>query len=68
LGQSSTREQGSGEDYIRRSFIICTHSPNINRMTKGMRGAGKVAYMEAKRNAYTVLAGIPERKRRPGKP
>jgi hypothetical protein len=23
--------------------MICTHSPKINRMTKGMRGTGKVA-------------------------
>jgi len=48
--------------------MICTHSPNINRITKGMRGAGKVACTAAKRIAYTVLAGIPERKSTSGKP
>jgi hypothetical protein len=37
-------------------------------MSKGMRGAGKVTCTGAKRIAYTVVAGIPERKRTLGKP
>jgi hypothetical protein len=40
-------------------------SPSIIRMIKSrrMRGAGHVAQMEDKRNAYGILVGKPERKR-----
>jgi hypothetical protein len=40
-------------------------SPNIIRMIKsrGIRWAGHVAQMVAKRNAYSILVGKPEGKR-----
>jgi len=27
LNENATRYQGSGEDYIRRRFMFCTHHP-----------------------------------------
>jgi hypothetical protein len=44
--------------------------PNIVRMIKSrrMRWAGHVARMGAKRNAYRILVGKPERKRALGRP
>jgi hypothetical protein len=43
-------------------------SPDVIRMMKSrrMRWVGHVACMGAKRNAYRVLVGKPERKRSPG--
>jgi hypothetical protein len=45
-------------------------SPNIIRIIKSMRmrWVGHVARMEAKRNAYRILLGNPERKRPLGRP
>jgi hypothetical protein len=45
-------------------------SPNIIRMikTRGMRWAGYVALMGAKRNAHRILVGKPEGKRPLGRP
>jgi hypothetical protein len=45
-------------------------SPSIIRMIKSrrMRWAGHVALMGEKRNAYTILVGMPEGKRPLGRP
>ena len=62
--------QGSGEDYITRSLVICTVQTNINRVNKSrrMRWAGHVARTGENRSAYRVLAEIPQRKRPLGRP
>jgi hypothetical protein len=45
-------------------------SPSINRIIKSRRRrwAGRVAHMEKKRNAYRMLARMPEEKRPVGRP
>jgi hypothetical protein len=62
--------QEVGENYILRSFITCTLSPNIIRMIKSKRmtWAEHVARMPPKRNAYRILVGKPEGKRPLGRP
>jgi hypothetical protein len=51
-------------------FHILYSSQSISRMIKsrGMRWAGHVARMGAKRNAYRILVGKPEGKRPLGRP
>jgi hypothetical protein len=52
---------GGCKNCIKRSYIYS--SPSIVRMIKsrGVRWAGHVARIGAKRNAYGILAGKPER-------
>jgi hypothetical protein len=59
----------AGENYIMRSFMICT-LPNITTVTKsrGIRWAGHVTRMGEVRNVYKILVGKPEGKRPFGKP
>jgi hypothetical protein len=56
------------ENYITRSFMICTF--RIIRLIKSrmMRWAGHVSRMGAKRNAYKLLVGKPEGRRPLGRP
>ena len=60
---------GSGEDYIRRSFTICTpHRILFGIKPRRMELVEHVARMGNKRGAYRVLGGKkPERKRPLGK-
>jgi hypothetical protein len=55
---------------IMRSFITWYSSPYIIRriMSRRMRGAGHVARIGEKRNAYKILVGKPEGKRQLGRP
>ena len=53
-GLRGTTWQGSRENYIKRSFVICNFSPNVIRVMKSRRRwAGRVARM----GAYRVLVG-----------
>jgi hypothetical protein len=63
LGLRGARQQGSEEDYLTRSFMICA-AHNFIRVTKSikMRWAGHVARMGERRGAYRVSVGRPERK------
>ena len=50
---------GSGEGSTMRNFIVLYLSPNIVRMIKSRR----LTRMEEGRSAFTILTGIPRRKR-----
>jgi hypothetical protein len=70
LGLGRTRWQGSGENYIMRSFYDPCSSPNIAPVIKSRRArwAGHVARMGEKRGVHWVLVGKPEGKRPLGRP
>jgi hypothetical protein len=59
------RFQENGENFITRSFVICTLRQVLLRIIKarGMTWAGHVAQMGEKRNAYRLLVGKPEGRR-----
>ena len=63
------RQQGSGDDYITRIFVLY-FSPNINRVIKSriLRWAGCVACVGARRGAYWVLVERLEVRRPLGRP
>jgi len=62
LGLKGTRQQGSGEDFIIRSLMICTPHTTLFGVIKSrkMRWAGHVALWG--RGIYGVLVGKPEGK------
>jgi hypothetical protein len=64
LGLRGMRKQWNGENYIMRSFMICTHHQNIIFIIKSrrMRWAEYVACMEEMRGMYRILVGKPEGK------
>ena len=63
-GLGGTTLQGSGENYIKRSFMICNSSPNVILVMKSRRRwAGRVARVGDKTGAYRVSVGTPEGKR-----
>jgi hypothetical protein len=69
FGPKKDNETGSGEDYLRRSFMTLYSSLNI-RVIKSivMRWSGLVARMGDRRSAYRVLVWRPEGKTSLGRP
>jgi hypothetical protein len=53
----------SGEDYIMRSFVICTPHQILFRLSRRMRWAGQVAFIRERGGAYRDLVGKTEGKR-----
>jgi hypothetical protein len=70
FGPKSDEVTGSWRKLHEEELHNLCSSPNIIRMIKSwrIRGAGHVARMGKKRNAYRLLAGKPEGKRSLGKP
>jgi hypothetical protein len=70
FGPKRDEVTGSAENFIMRSFMICTPHPKIVRVIKlrRMRWAGHVARMWEERGMYRVLVGKPEGKRPLGRP
>jgi hypothetical protein len=67
--QSTIIVAPSGEDYITRSFILCTLHLILFGVMKSRRlkWAGHVACIRERRGAYRVLVGKPEGKKLLGK-
>ena len=63
-------ENGSGEGFTMRNFIVCTVASNIVRVIKSrrLRWAGDVARMEEGRSAFKILTGKPTGKNPLGRP
>ena len=65
LGLRGRRLQESGEDYIMRSFMLCTtHEISFRWWNQGEWEVGHVVYMADRRGAYRVLVGWPLRRPR----
>jgi len=63
------RYEGSGENYIMRSLMICTATQCCSgEYINNNEGAGHVAHMEDRRGIYRFLVGKPEGKRPLGRP
>jgi hypothetical protein len=58
LGLRGTRRQGSGEDYITRNLMTCTHHQILwgDQLEKNEMGGACSTYGE-KRGAYRILVG-----------
>jgi len=69
MGLTGTRGQWSGEDYIKRSFVICTPHQIVFGWSKNKKEVSKACskYGE-RRGAYTVFVWRPEGKRQFGRP
>jgi len=59
FGPKRDEVTGSGKDYIIRSVMICTPTPNIDRVIKSRirRWVGHVARMGERRSVYRDLMG-----------
>jgi len=70
LALEGTRYQGSGENYIKKSLMICTPHSLIVRVIKSRRmtWVGHVARMGERRGVYRILVGKREGKRPLGRP
>jgi len=62
-----TRQEGSGENYIIRSFTIFTRYDSGDKIEKNEMG-GEYNTYGVRRCVYGVLEGKPERKRPLGRP
>jgi len=62
FGPKRDEVTGSGKDCIMRSLMICTHTPNIDRViiSRIRRWVGHVARMGERRSIYRDLLGQPE--------
>ena len=66
LGLRGTMWRGGGENYIRRSLMICNPHSTLLK-SRRIRWKGHVARMEEKRGVYRVLVEKPGGKRRLGR-
>ena len=69
MGFETDGVQGSGENYIKRSLMICTPHPicSFDKIEKSEMGGACSAYGE-RRSVYRVLEGKSEGKRPLGRP
>jgi hypothetical protein len=68
FGRKRDEGNGSGEDYITKSFMGCTHQISFASSSQEDRWAGHVARMGERRGAYRALVGKPKGRRPLGRP